>query len=106
MRNMTITLSEKAAEWARIEAARRDTSVSRLVGEMIEQKMRHTDEYERARRLYFSVQPKTLRAPGDRYPTREEIYTRGDPALRPADGLAPHSKIKGGKSGSRSGGTG
>ena len=104
MRNMTITLSEQAAQWARIEAARRDTSVSKLVGEMIEQKMRHGDAYERARRLYFSVQPKTLRAPGDRYPTREEIYTRGDPALRLTVDLATDSGIKNRKNASRRGG--
>ncbi len=77
MRNMTITLSEDAAEWARIEAARRDTSVSKMVGGMIEQKMRKDDEYERARRAYFSVQPRVMSARGDRYPTREETYVRG-----------------------------
>lgn len=78
MRNMTITLSEPAAEWARIEAARRDTSVSKLVGEMIEQKMRKDDEYERARRVYFSVKPRVMSARGDRYPPRDEIYVRGE----------------------------
>lgn len=91
---MTITLSEQAAEWARIEAARRDTSVSKLVGEMIEQRMRHTDDYERARRLYFSVQPRMMSAPGDRYPTRDEIYTRGDPALRVKDPSAGKGKTR------------
>lgn len=91
---MTITLSEQAAEWARIEAARRDTSVSKLVGEMIEQKMRHGDDYERARRLYFSVQPRVMSAPGDRYPTRDEIYTRGEPALRDEDTSSRKRKSK------------
>lgn len=79
---MTITLSEPAAEWARIEAARRDTSVSKMVGEMIEQKMRKDDEYERARRAYFSVKPRVMSARGDRYPTRDEIYVRGDTGAR------------------------
>lgn len=82
MRNVTITLSEAAAEWARIEAARQDTSVSKLVGEMIEQKMKHTDEYERCRRLFFSIKPQVLRGAGERYPTREETYTRAAPAPR------------------------
>lgn len=35
MRNVTITLDEEVARWVRIEAAKRETSVSRLVGEML-----------------------------------------------------------------------
>jgi hypothetical protein len=88
MRNMTITLSDAAAEWARIEAARRDTSVSRLVGEMIEQKMKRADEYERARREFMSIKPQVLRAPEDRYPSRDEVYVRGGPAVPEPSGAA------------------
>lgn len=36
---MTVTLHEDVAQWARIEAARRDTSVSRLLGELLNEKM-------------------------------------------------------------------
>ncbi|MFY9841706.1 MAG: hypothetical protein WA718_06260 [Terriglobales bacterium] len=32
LRNVTVTLEEDVARWARIEAARHDTSVSRLLG--------------------------------------------------------------------------
>ncbi len=39
LRNVTVTLEEDVAKWARIEAARRDTSVSRLLGEMLKEKM-------------------------------------------------------------------
>jgi hypothetical protein len=35
MKNVTITLDEEAARWARIQAAEHNTSVSRLVGEML-----------------------------------------------------------------------
>jgi hypothetical protein len=38
MKNVTITLDEKVARWARIKAAEKDTSVSRLVGEMLREK--------------------------------------------------------------------
>jgi hypothetical protein len=50
MKNVTITMEDSVAEWARLEAARRNTSVSRLVGEMLAEKMRHDDAYERAMR--------------------------------------------------------
>ena len=39
LRNVTVTLEEDVAQWARIEAARRDTSVSRLLGEFLKEKM-------------------------------------------------------------------
>lgn len=48
VKNVTISMEDSVAEWARLEAARRNTSVSRLVGEMLAEKMRHDDAYERA----------------------------------------------------------
>jgi len=39
LRNVTVTLEEDVAQWARIEAARRDTSVSRLLGELLKESM-------------------------------------------------------------------
>ena len=52
---MTITVSEEAARWARLKAAEEDTSVSKLVGRMLEDQMRRGDEYwlayERVRRM-------------------------------------------------------
>jgi hypothetical protein len=39
LRNVTVTLEEDVAQWARIEAARQDTSVSRLLGEILKERM-------------------------------------------------------------------
>ena len=39
LRNVTVTLEEDVAKWARIEAARRDTSVSRLLGGLLKERM-------------------------------------------------------------------
>lgn len=39
LRNVTVTLEEDVAQWARIEAARRDTSVSRLLGALLRERM-------------------------------------------------------------------
>ena len=50
MKNVTITVEDSVLEWTRVEAARRGTSVSRLVGQMLQEKMRRDDAYERALR--------------------------------------------------------
>ena len=50
MKNVTVTMEDSVADWARMEAARRNTSVSRLIGEMLAEKMRRDDAYERSPR--------------------------------------------------------
>jgi hypothetical protein len=47
MKNITITLDEKTAAWARNHAAARDMSLSRFVGELLENTMRESREYRR-----------------------------------------------------------
>ena len=76
MRNVTITLDDETARWARVEAARQDTSVSKMVGAMLRERMQREDAYERAKRSYLSRKPVPLGKKGDRYPTREVIYER------------------------------
>jgi len=80
MKNVTITLDEETARWARVRAAELDTSVSRLVGEMLREKMRKERSYQEAMSSFFSRGPKVLRKPGERLPTRDELYDR--PGLR------------------------
>jgi hypothetical protein len=76
MKNITITLDEKTAAWARSHAAQRDMSLSRFVGELLERTMRQSREYERAMRSYLSRRPKALKKRGARYPSREELHER------------------------------
>ena len=74
MKNVTITLDENVALWVRVLAARRNTSVSRLVGELLKQKMTQEDEYERSEREYFSQVP--YFGSLSPYPKRDELYDR------------------------------
>lgn len=54
-RKVTIVVSEEAARWARIEAANRDTSVSKFVGALLEARVRDQQRgYEQAMRSYLS----------------------------------------------------
>jgi len=73
MKNVTVSMDDAVAEWARLEAARRNTSVSRLIGEMLAEKMRHDDAYERAMQEWLD-RPALLSSDGSPYPKREEIY--------------------------------
>jgi len=40
MNNVTITFDEEVARWHRVCAAKQNTSLSRLVGELLREKMR------------------------------------------------------------------
>ena len=48
MKNLTITVEDSELEWARVEAARRGTSVTRMVGDFRAEMQRREDAYERA----------------------------------------------------------
>ena len=48
MKNLTITVDDSVLDWARIEAARRGASVSRMVGDFMAEMQRREDAYERA----------------------------------------------------------
>jgi plasmid stability protein len=80
MRNVTIALDDETAAWLRVYAAQHDTSVSRLVANMLADKRRSEDAYEKAYREWLAEPPLPLTGPPERYPTREELYDR--PVLR------------------------
>lgn len=80
MKNVTVTMEDSVAEWARVEAARRNTSVSRLIGEMLAEKMRHDDAYERAMQEWLQ-RDITYQSDGTPYPKRDDTYA--DREFRP-----------------------
>jgi plasmid stability protein len=67
MKNVTITLDENVAKWARIRAAELDTSVSRLLGDLLREKMLNERAYE---------DPVKLKKPGAGYPRRDKLHAR------------------------------
>jgi hypothetical protein len=74
LRNVTVTLEEDVARWARIEAARQDTSVSRLLGALLKEHMATQNGYEKAMRRALVRKP-FLRSRG-RYLTRDQAQDR------------------------------
>ena len=75
LKNVTITLEDDVARWARIEAARENTSVSRFVGDLLADRMHQDREYEAAMDHYLSVRPRAI-SKGRQYPLREALHDR------------------------------
>ena len=76
MKNVTITLNEELARWARIRAAERDMSLSRLIAELLQEKMHEEDDYHAAMQHYLSQPPRHLKQANETYPHREELHGR------------------------------
>lgn len=81
MKNVTITMEDEVADWARIEAARRNISLSRMLGEILAEKMRRDDAYERAMNEWLQ-RDVSFRSDGRPYMTRDEIYAERLDRLR------------------------
>ena len=75
LKNMTITVTEEVAHWARRKAAEENTSVSRLVGQMLESQMRMSDDYRRAFRQWKKIRS-IEGLDGTRRLSREEAHAR------------------------------
>jgi hypothetical protein len=76
MKNVTITLDETVARWARVKAAEQDKSLSRFLAELLEDRMRREADYQAARRRFGAGKPFAFRKPGEKMPKRDEIYDR------------------------------
>jgi len=73
-RNVTVSLEEEVALWARLEAARRDTSVSRLLGDLLKERMARESRYDQAMQSALARRP--FLASDGRYLSREEVHDR------------------------------
>ncbi len=74
LRNITVTLQEDVARWARLEAAKQETSVSRLLARILQERMTQHDEYARAMRR--ALQRKPFPTKTGPYLSREEAHER------------------------------
>jgi len=74
LRNVTVTLKEDAARWARMQAAKEDISVSRLLRRILEERIAQQDEYAKAMKRALRRKP-FLKSEG-KYPSRERAHER------------------------------
>jgi hypothetical protein len=75
VKNVTVTLDEETARWARVEAARRDMSLSSLLREVLERAKAAHESYPQAMHRFRTRPPVPLKGRG-RYPSREELHDR------------------------------
>ncbi len=80
MKNITITLDEETARWARIQAARQNTSVSRMLGKLLEEMREREQQRETAAERFLTRPARSLQDTDTPYPDRESLYDR--PLLR------------------------
>jgi plasmid stability protein len=73
LKNVTVTLDEETASWARIEAARQDMSVSSYLRELLRERMTGEALYAESMERYLSRRGRRLGGP---LPTREEVHDR------------------------------
>lgn len=76
MRNITITVSEDVARWARVYAAEHETSISRMLSDTLREKMASDSSYARSMERFLSKNSVNLRDGGEHYPDRDVIHER------------------------------
>jgi hypothetical protein len=76
MKNVTITMEEDVARWAKVEAAKLDTSVSRMLGEILKKQMVADQQIQQAQDRFFSRSPRPLKPRDEAYPDRGSLYDR------------------------------
>jgi len=74
LRNITVTLEESLARWARIEAARRELSVSRFLANILEERKQARDRYDAAMKRALSRKP--LAKSNGKYLSRKDVHDR------------------------------
>jgi hypothetical protein len=74
--NLTVSLSKDTLQKAKVLAARRSTSISRLLAEQIETLVGKDEAYERAKRHARAMLRKGFHMGGGPLPTRDELHER------------------------------
>ena len=76
LKNVTVTLDRDTARWARVEAARRNTSVSRMLGELLRREMEADSQYRDAMTRYLGQEPGHHPPADGRRPSRDALHDR------------------------------
>jgi predicted transcriptional regulator len=74
--NLTVQLDEDVIRKAKILAARRSTSISKLIGAEIERLVENDDAYQQAKERALARMKRGYHFGGPPYPKRDELYDR------------------------------
>jgi hypothetical protein len=75
MKNVTVSLDEDVARWARIRAAELDVSVSRMLSDLLREQMSRALTYQTEMRQYLVREPRVI-SEGYPYPSRDSLHDR------------------------------
>jgi hypothetical protein len=75
-RNITVQLDDATVQKARVVAAKRGSSISRLLAEQIDVLARQDDDYDRAMQDALAELERGYDLGGGPYPARDEVHHR------------------------------
>jgi len=75
MKNITITLENDVAHWSKVWAAEHNTSVSRILGDLLKQMKKNKTGYSKAMQQFLNVEAQPLKQ-SEAYPSRDDLYER------------------------------
>ncbi|MHC4886223.1 MAG: hypothetical protein ACYTGH_14190 [Planctomycetota bacterium] len=75
MTNVTLSLPEDVARWARVEAAERNLSLSKMLSLILADQMELSNRYDVAMEAFLQRKPMKLKEDGS-YPSRDELHER------------------------------
>ena len=75
MKNVTLSIPDEVAKWARVWAAEHDTSVSKMLSDLLKERMESAKNYQNAMATFLSRVPVELKKV-EGYPSRATLYDR------------------------------
>jgi hypothetical protein len=75
MKNVTVSIPEELARWARLWAAEHDSSVSGLLSRLLQEKKESESRYQASMDSFLS-RPATRLSDGSAYARRDSLYDR------------------------------
>lgn len=75
MKNVTLSIPDEVARWARVWAAEHDTSVSKMLSDLLRERMESAKNYQSAMATFLLRAPVALKK-GEGYPSRDTLYER------------------------------
>ena len=75
MKNVTLSIPDEVARWARVWAAEHDTSVSKMLSDLLRERMETAKNYQSAMATFLARAPIELKK-GEGYPSRDTLYER------------------------------
>ncbi len=75
MKNITIKLENDVAHWSKVWAAEHNTSVSRILGDLIKQMKKEKTGYAKAMQQFLDVEAQPLKT-STSYPARDNLHER------------------------------